>query len=328
VDAGFQDLLEEASAFKRSAFAETTKSSYRSHLKSYLRFCLFYGRTPVPADSQTLKAYVAFLARSIKPGSINCYLNIVRILHCEAGLANPLSDNWDLKMVKKGVSRQLGSPPIQKMPITIEILLKLYATLDLTDPFEISFWAACLVGFYGILRKSTLLPKNSRISPIDGLIRSDLINLQLDSFVLRVRHSKTIQFGQRVLQIPFVRCPNSMICPVSAILTHLANARIDSAAPLFAYAVGGSVRSMVHSEFVVRLRRGLSAVGLDEKSYSGHSLRRGGCTLCFAAGLGIVDIKQRGDWRSLAFERYVHVPTSHIFASARVISEFANSSTL
>ena len=165
MDTGFQELLAEASAFKRSAFPETTKSTYRSHLKSYLRFCLYYERTPVPVDTVTLKAYIAFLACSIKPGSINCYLNIVRILHSEAGLANPLAENWDVKMVKRGVARQLGVPPIQKMPITIEILLKLHTTLDCDDPFEIAFWAACLLGFYGILRKSTLLPKKKFACP-------------------------------------------------------------------------------------------------------------------------------------------------------------------
>ena len=77
----------------------------------------------------TLKAYVALLDRSINPNGINGYLNIVRILHCEAGLPNPLFDNWDLKLVKRG---ELGVPPRQKLPITTEILFKLYESLDLS----------------------------------------------------------------------------------------------------------------------------------------------------------------------------------------------------
>jgi hypothetical protein len=121
----FQRLLKEATAFKHSAFAESTKATYRTHLNSYLRFCLYFGRVPVPADQVTLKAYVAFLARSIKSSGINSYLNIVRIMHLEAGLVNPLCDNYELNMVKRGVARQLGSPPEQKLPITIDILCKL-----------------------------------------------------------------------------------------------------------------------------------------------------------------------------------------------------------
>jgi len=83
---------------------------------------------------------------------------------------------------------------------------------------------------------------------------------------------------------------------------------------------------MVHADFVSRLKQGLIAVGLDPGLYSGHSLRRGGCTLCFSAGLGIVDIKLRGDWRSAAFERYVHVPSEKIFAAARSMSDYVNAS--
>jgi hypothetical protein len=323
LDRGFQELVAEANNFKRSAFAVSTRATYRSHLRSYLRFCLYFKRTPVPADNVTLKAYVAFLARSINPNGINGYLNIVRILHCEAGLPNPLFENWDLKLVKRGVARELGVPPRQKLPITTDILLKLYGTLDLESSFDLAFWAACLLGFYGLLRKSTLLPKSVRSVPADGLVRGDIINMQSDSFVLVVRHSKTIQFGQRVLQIPYVSCLKRPLCPVTALLCHLTRSRADKAAPMFVYAVGSSLKSIDHACFVDRLRRGLVRIGLDASAFSGHSLRRGGCTHCFAADLSIVDIKLRGDWRSMAFERYVHVPSSKVFAAARVISEFA-----
>ena len=206
MDKGFNTLLAEATDFKRSAFALSTRATYRTHLRSYLRFCLYFGRTPVPADNLTLKAYVAFLARSINPNGINSYLNIVRIMHSEAGLPNPLCDNWDLKMVKRGVSRQLGVPPVQKMPITVDILLKLYMNVDVESAFDLSYWAACLIGFYGLLRKSTLLPKSLHSAISEGLLRSDVINLRSDSFVLMIRKSKMIQFGQRVLQLPFVCC--------------------------------------------------------------------------------------------------------------------------
>jgi hypothetical protein len=92
-------LMSEAADYRRSAFAETTKSSYRTHLNTYLRFCLFFGRVPVPADQFTLKTYMAFLARTLKPTSVNCYMNIVRIMHLKAGLDNPIKDNFELGMI-------------------------------------------------------------------------------------------------------------------------------------------------------------------------------------------------------------------------------------
>jgi hypothetical protein len=109
-------LQVEALAFKRASFSESTKATYRSHRNAYLRFCIFYDLCPVPAAQMTLKTYVAFLARSIKPVSINGYLNIIRIMHLEVGLENPLEANFELSMIKRGVSHQLGSPPVQMLP--------------------------------------------------------------------------------------------------------------------------------------------------------------------------------------------------------------------
>jgi hypothetical protein len=134
VDRGFQQLLKSASAFKRSAFDESTRATYRSHLNSYMRFCLYFGRIPLPVDQDTLKAYVAFLAQSIKASGINAYLTIIGIVHLEAGLKNPLCDNFELNMIKRGVARQLGVPSVQKLPLDIGILKRLYAVYDFSAP--------------------------------------------------------------------------------------------------------------------------------------------------------------------------------------------------
>ena len=104
MDAGFRQLVNEAAAFKRYAFAESTKVAYKCHRDSFVRFCLYFGRAPVPADQLTLKTYIAFLARSIKSSSINGYLNIVRIMHLEAGYPNPLVDNFEIRMLKRGIA--------------------------------------------------------------------------------------------------------------------------------------------------------------------------------------------------------------------------------
>jgi hypothetical protein len=142
-----------------------------------------------------------------------------------------------------------------------------------------------------------------------------------DSFVLRVRHSKTIQFGQRVLLIPFFFCEMALMCPVRALMVHLISSPLSASIPLFAYIENGRQVNLTHSVFVSRLRACLRRCGYDPMLYSGHSFRRGGCTMSYEAGLSLVDIKMRGDWRSHAFERYVHVPVEKIFAAARSLSE-------
>ena len=78
----------EVRAFTSHTYAESTKASYKSQLLAYLRYCLFYGYEPVPADQTTLLTYTAFLARDKRPSTIKNYLNLVRILHLEAGYKN------------------------------------------------------------------------------------------------------------------------------------------------------------------------------------------------------------------------------------------------
>jgi hypothetical protein len=104
VDKGFAALQLEAASYKTAAFAESIKAAYRSHQNAYLRFCIYFSLTPVPASQDTLKTYVAFLARSIKPAGINGYLNIVEIMHLEAGLENPLVANFELNMLHSDVA--------------------------------------------------------------------------------------------------------------------------------------------------------------------------------------------------------------------------------
>jgi hypothetical protein len=191
LDAGFALLVKEAELFKRQALAESTKSTYRSQLNAFLRFCLYFGRPFLPSDQITLKCYVAFLARSLNPSSIGGYLNVIRILHVNAGLPNPLKDNWEVTMIRRGVTRKLGRPPVQKMPITFEILLSLYDVLYLKRASDLAFWPAALVCFYGLLRKNTLLPYSAVSSAPSFLVRSDVENMSSHSFLLRIRHTKT-----------------------------------------------------------------------------------------------------------------------------------------
>ena len=151
----------EATAFKRSAFAASSQKTYKSQLRCYLQFCLDYVRVPVPADQETLSTYLAFLARRLSANSIPNYLNVVRLLHLQSGYKNPLDDNFEVGLIKKGIRREKGVPPVQKAPITVPILRKIRATLDLDKPSDLAFWAACVLGFHGFMRKSTLLSSSA-----------------------------------------------------------------------------------------------------------------------------------------------------------------------
>jgi hypothetical protein len=65
-------------------------------------------------------AFCAHLARFLSANSVPRYLNVVRLLHLEAGFKNPLANNWELSSIQKGISRLHGKPPVQKSPNTFQ----------------------------------------------------------------------------------------------------------------------------------------------------------------------------------------------------------------
>ena len=75
--------------------------------------------------------YVAFLARTLKVSSINNYINIIRIIHLECGFGNPLEKNYALLNLKKGIAREIGTPPKQMKPLTCDILFEIYQELSM-----------------------------------------------------------------------------------------------------------------------------------------------------------------------------------------------------
>ena len=303
-----------------AVFADSTKSSYKSHANAYLRYCAFFDRVPVPAHQETLIGYVVFLARSLNPRSINCYLNIIRILHVCAGYKNPLADNWELKMLKRAIFRKHGVPLVQKEPITVDMLLDIRSLLDFKCDFDVCMWAACLIAFYGFLRKSTLLPKTSTVDAKQCLCRRDVVDLQIESFVLTIRHSKTNQFGQRVLSLPFAKCQNKRLCPVRALIRHLS---INTPQPdncLFIYRESGSLKRLTHSVFTERLKVLISQAGYDSSSISPHSFRRGGTSFANQANMSPLVVKARGDWSSNAYEKYIFLSKHSTMKAAKRVS--------
>jgi hypothetical protein len=230
----------------------------------------------VPASESTLCDYSSFLARTLKASSIPCYLNVVRILHVEAGYDNPLEKNWQFSMVKRGIARKKGVPPTQKLPISIPLLKDIHNLLDLTNSADLAFWLACLLAFYGLLRKSTLLPVSASVIGRKYICCGDVVDLTLGSFVLTIRHTKSNQFGQRILKLPFVACVNPVLCPVRQLLSHLGRNQLHQDSPICNYVQGGREVTLTHKSFVDRLKHCVASSGRNSALYSGHSFRRGG----------------------------------------------------
>ena len=99
--------------------------------------------------------------------------------------------------------------------ITPDILLQMYSYkfLDLKKARDTVFWCLFLFAFFLFARKSNLVPDTQKF-----LLRQDVKELD-DILIVTIKWSKTIQFGQRILQIPLIKIPDSVLCPYQAFKT-------------------------------------------------------------------------------------------------------------
>ena len=61
------------------------------------------------------------------------YLNIVRLIHLELGLKNPLKENWFASSVLSGIQRGKGASQYYKLSVDISMLCKFHQKLSHID---------------------------------------------------------------------------------------------------------------------------------------------------------------------------------------------------
>ena len=247
-----------------------------------------------------------FLARRLKPASVKQYLNIIRILHLEFGYVNPIRDSWLVKSTLLGISRELGVGVIRKLPIHPELLVRMKSYLNLKLPCDIVFWAVCLVLFFGMFRKSNILP--STIKDFDAkkqFVRSDFKWNSKGHIELNVSWSKIIQFKERTFVVKLPAIHPHPLCPVKAMLHYFAECPVQTDSPCFINPSKSGVVPLTCSVFVSKLKKVLSLCGVDPKRVGTHSFRRGSATWALCCGIPGEVVKILRDWKSTAYLSYL-----------------------
>lgn len=296
-----QDLDAEVAGWRQLTFAESTKSAYRSHQKTYLHFCQMIGTQPVPATTQTICRYAAYLGRTRSFNTVQQYLNIIRILHIETGLDNPLANNWTLTSLMKGIKRGKGACPSYKLPINPADLMCIHSSINLDKAEDCLFWAMTLTCFFGLLRVNNVL-SNRGSAP--AILQKDC-RITQKGIILTVKGTKTIQCRERVLEVPLPYIANSPLCPTSAILNLLGRTTSDEDKPLFVLDSNRGPRGLTAAQMRRKLTCALTRLGYQAADYGTHSLRRGGATWLILSGVPLPIVKALGDWKSDCVQNYI-----------------------
>ena len=266
-------------------------------------FCLYFDFHLVPAASETVCLFAQMLSRSfVATSSIQNYISGVKKLHIVLGSQFP-EDSFELKLAIKGLQRRNPHCPNQAAPITPDILIKIYSVMDITKPIDAVFWSLFLTAFFSLARKSNLV-QNSGSKQGKQLLRSDCL-LHSRGLTVTFRWTKTIQFGQRNLQIPLIPIPGSCLCPVAAYVNMVRLVPAGPQVPAFSLPCKNKVKPVTYHQYMKALRLVVQDMGLNPRLYSTHSFRRGGATFAFKAKVPGELIKTQGDWLSEAYLKYL-----------------------
>jgi integrase len=296
----FEQLKLEAMKTQANTFAKGTRKNLRSSLKTFIIFCVKFGRPICPTDRSTLMSFAQLMSMTVGYGHI-------KMMHKALDATFPEED-FQVDSTLKAIKRQLAGTPFQTLPITPEILGQLYLFVDIDDPEQLAFWCSILTGFRCLLRKSNLVPVSlDKFDPLTGLSRSKImLPNDKDVALVYLNWSKTNQFGNREMVIPMVADSVSALDPVLHLKLLFSN-NLPDHLPAFSFVKNGRIRTVTYDKFTKDLRNLLDRSGYRSKSYSGHSLRRGGASYLYRLGADPLLIKAMGDWQSDCYQLYIHL---------------------
>lgn len=241
--------------------AENTRRAYAADWNDWSRHCAARSWATLPAEPATVAAYLAGMADAgRKVATIRRRLVAIGVAHKMAGYQSP-ADAAAVRTTVEGIERKLGAAPLKKAALTVDLIAKALKRIpdDLTGKRD---RALLTVGFAAALRRSEIV----------GLDVTD-IRHHPKGLVLHLRRSKTDQRGAgKTKAIPTGR----RIHVAEALEAWLAAAGIKDG-PIFRGVRGSTVLAdRLCTEQVARIVKArAAAIGLNPKSFAGHSLRSG-----------------------------------------------------
>jgi hypothetical protein len=216
----------------------------------------------------------------------------------KANCLGPLPRDHDrVVRVRKGLNNyySLGECTTPKRPLGFAELLQLHQLIDHDTFVGAREWAAYLLSFYGLLRRSEILDSRLAFS-----------HIQIHATGMSI----TIPFSKTSLQPHTVHLcrRDDLLCPVLAFVRYRSfiPSRLISIKTCPAFlASPKTTKAVDHRTMFVTLKSRLDSIHLDSKHYGWHSWRRGGTTAMFAAGVAETLIQSHGRWASLTYKMYL-----------------------
>ena len=272
-----KSLQEETILNLQSSKANNTVRAYKSDFNDFGLFCAKNGFKSLPTQPKIVALYLTHLStKEVKMSTIKRRLVSIGVIHKLKGLYLDTKHPSIVENVM-GIKRRKGSFQKGKKPLLINNLKQIIKVIDQENYEEIKKIrdkTIILVGFSGGFRRNEIVSLD-----IDDL---DFVN---EGVRINLKRSKSDQFGEGSLKaLPYFE--SSQYCPVKSLLNWIEISKIKSG-PLFRRFIKGSKLSekrLTDQTVALIVKEYLKLGGIDNRNYSGHSLRSGFATSAAESG--------------------------------------------
>ena len=306
-------------------YTKESAANVLSAIRQYLYFTLHFKLSSFPTSVDTIVCFMEFMARTSGHPHLKHLLSSVKFAHEAMDMPFPVN-SFQIDTTMQGLKRKLARVPFQVLPITPSILKKMFLHLNMNLVQDRALWCSYLISFYGLLRKSSAVPKTKKFDPNKVLVRRNvMIDTQSNMVYLYLGYGKTNNFCTRdvIIPIPGNNCP--ALDPVRHLSALFSAVNAGPSEPAFSY---GKDTFISYSSFTSRLKSLLKKAGYNPDLYSGHSFRRGGATFLHSCGGTALMIQASGDWSSQCFTRYLYLSEADRLHSQKLMSSVINSMNL
>ena len=261
----------------KSSKAANTIKAYKSDFKDFTLFCVKNGLKPLPSEPKIVSLYLTYLtSKKAKMSTLKRRLVSIGVIH---KLKGHYLDTKHPIIIENmmGIKRRKGSLQNAKKPILINHLKAITNSIDEEKAKEIKKIrnkTIILIGFAGGFRRLELVSLNY-----------EDIDFVSEGLKIIVRRSKTDQFGEGMIKgLPhFI---NKEYCPVIHLQKWLKLSNIKSGSLFRRFTKGSKLtdKRLTDQSVALLLKKYLNLAGIDNKEYSGHSLRSGFATVSAESG--------------------------------------------
>ena len=271
-----KSLHEETLNNLKSSKANNTLRAYRSDFKDFSAFCAKHGFNSLPTEPKVVSLYLTHLSKNSKISTLRRRLVSIAMVH---KLKGHYLDTKHPIIIENllGIKRVKGSYQKGKKPILINDLKSIINAIDEQKNDEIKKArdkTLLLVGFAGGFRRSELIS-----------IDHEDLEFVAEGIKIIIKRSKTDQFGEGMTKgLPYFS--NQKYCPVNNLKKWLELSNIKSG-PIFRRFSKGSALTnyrLTDQSVVLIIKFYLNLAGIENKNYSGHSLRSGFATVAAESG--------------------------------------------